>query len=764
MPRFSYKGILVVFAAASRAALAAFPDCVNGPLKDNLVCNPSADPTSRANALVDALTLEELVNNTVNASPGVPRLGLPPYNWWSEALHGVALSPGTNFSVPGSPFSSATSFPQPIILGATFDDDLVTSIATVISTEARAFNNAGRAGLDFFTPNINPFKDPRWGRGQETPGEDPFHIAQYVYQLVTGLQGGLSPDPYYKVIADCKHFAGYDLENWEGNSRMAFNAIISTQDLAEYYTPSFQSCVRDAHVGSVMCSYNAVNGIPSCANSYLLQDIIRGHFGLGDGWITSDCDAVANIFSPHQYTTTLVNASAVALKAGTDVDCGTTYSQTLVDAVDQNLVTEDDIKNSMIRLYRSLVRLGYFDSPAEQPFRQLGWSDVNTPSSQALALTAAEEGVTLLKNDGTLPLSSAIKRIALVGPWANATTQMQGNYQGIAPFLVSPLQALQDAGFQVTFANGTAINSTDDSGFAAAVSAVQVADAVIYAGGIDETIESEGNDREIITWPGNQLDLVSQLAAVGKPFVVLQMGGGQVDSSSLKSNKAVNALIWGGYPGQSGGAAIVNILTGKIAPAGRLPITQYPADYVNEIPMTDMALRPNGTSPGRTYKWFTGTPIFGFGFGLHYTTFSLDWAPTPPSSFAISTLVSEANTAGVSFTNLAPLFTFRVNVKNTGKVGSDYVALLFSNTTAGPQPAPLKQLVSYTRVKGIAPGQTETAELKVTLGSIARIDENGDSALYPGRYNIWVDTTGDIVHSFELTGERAQITTWPQPS
>lgn len=269
--------------------------------------------------------------------------------------HGVALSPGTNFSTPGQPFSSATSFPQPIIISAAFDDELVNAIATVISTEARAFNNAGRAGLDFFTPNINPFKDPRWGRGQETPGEDPFHIAQYVYQLVTGLQGGLSPDPYYKVVADCKHFAGYDLENWNGNSRMAFNAIISTQDLAEFYTPSFQSCVRDAHVGSVMCSYNAVNGIPSCASPYLLQSIVRDHFGL-EGWITSDCDAVDNVFDPHHYTTTLVNASAVSLKAGTDVDCGTTYSSTLVDAVNQNLVTIDDVKNSIVRLYTSLVK------------------------------------------------------------------------------------------------------------------------------------------------------------------------------------------------------------------------------------------------------------------------------------------------------------------------------------------------------------------------------------------------------------------------
>lgn len=338
---------------------------------------------------------------------------------------------------------------------------------------------------------------------------------------------------------------------------MAFNAVISTQDLSEFYTPSFQSCVRDAHVGSVMCSYNAVNGIPSCASPYLLQDLIREHFGLGEGWITSDCDAVGNVFDPHMYTTSFVNASAVSLNAGTDVDCGTTYSTTLVEAVNQKLVTEDQIKKSLVRLYSSLVRyaryfinqspqltrtshsLGYFDSPQKQPYRQLGWSDVNTPSAQALALTAAHEGVVLLKNDGTLPLSRSVRKIALVGPWANATTQMQGNYQGIAPFLISPLQAFTNAGFQVTFANGTSIAGTDDSGFAAALAAAKGADAVVFAGGIDDSVEAEGNDRTSIAWPGNQLELIEQLASVGKPLVVLQMGGGQVDSSSLKSNKAV---------------------------------------------------------------------------------------------------------------------------------------------------------------------------------------------------------------------------------
>jgi beta-D-xylosidase 4 len=243
-------------------------------------------------------------------------------------------------------------------MSAAFDDDLIHSVATVVSTEARAFNNANRSGLDFFTPNINPFKDPRWGRGQETPGEDPFRIAQYVYALITGLQGGVGPDPYYKIVADCKHFAGYDLEDSDGQVRYGFNAIISTQDLAEYYTPSFQSCVRDAKVGSIMCSYNAVNGVPSCASPYLLQDIVRDFYGFAqwDGWVTSDCDAVGNVFTNHNYTTTLANASAVSVKAGTDVDCGTSYSTTLASAVNQSLVTEDEVRQALVRLYGSLVR------------------------------------------------------------------------------------------------------------------------------------------------------------------------------------------------------------------------------------------------------------------------------------------------------------------------------------------------------------------------------------------------------------------------
>ncbi|KAL0576687.1 hypothetical protein V5O48_005286 [Marasmius crinis-equi] len=751
--------------AAALLCDAAFPDCVNGPLSNHLVCDTRAASIDRAKALADEFTIPELIQNTVNESPGVARLGLPPYNWWSEALHGVASSPGVTFAAPGQDFSFATSFPAPITLGGTFDDALVHAVATVISTEARAFNNFNRSGLDFFTPNINPFKDPRWGRGQETPGEDPFHIAQYVFQYVTGLQGGVAPKPYLKIMADCKHWAAYDLEDTGNITRHTFDAIVSQQDLAEYYSPSFQSCVRDAKVGSIMCSYNSVNGVPSCASPFLLQDVARDLFELGEEqWITSDCGAVDDIFDTHNYTDTIVNATAVALRAGTDIECGDAYSQNLQAALNQSLVSEGDLRRSLTRQYNSLIRLGYFDPPEQQPYRQLGWEDINTPEAQQLAYEAAVEGIVLLKNDGVLPLNPSAKKVALIGPWSNATIQMQSNYHGVAPFLISPRQAFEQAGFTVTSLNGTNTNTNSSSGFAAALAAARDADVVVYAGGIDTSVEEESRDRVEITWPGNQLELAAQLADVGKPFIVLQMGGGQVDSSSLKSNDKVNALIWGGYPGQSGGAALVDIITGKRSPAGRLPLTQYPAAYIDQVAFTDMSLRPSGNSPGRTYKWYTGEPVFAFGSGLHYTTFDFAWEKDEDTTYNIQDLVQTAKSSGISHVDLGALDTFRVSVHNTGDARSDYVALLFSHTSAGPSPAPLKELVSYTRVNAVAPGQSATAELKVTLGSIARTDEEGNRVLYPGRYELQLDVNGAIKKTITLAGSEERILAWPKAS
>ncbi|KAJ7729691.1 glycoside hydrolase family 3 protein [Mycena maculata] len=752
-----FFAVLALVCAPPVAGAYSFPDCASGPLAGTTVCDTSASATARAKALIAMFNTTELIENADNGAPGVPRLGLPAYNWWSEGLHGVASSPGVSFAVSGN-FSHATSFPEPILMSAAFDDEMIKAVATVISTEARAFNNAGRAGLDYFTPNINPFRDPRWGRGQETPGEDPFRIAQYVFNLIQGLQGGIDP-AQFKIVADCKHFAGYDIEDWEGNLRYAFNAIISQQDLSEFYLPPFQSCVRDAKVGSVMCSYNAVNGIPSCANTYLLQTILRDYWGFDqDRWVTSDCDAISN-FIDHGYATDLPHAAAFGINAGTDIDCGTTYGDNLGAALNMSLTNVSTIAAALTRQYTSLVRLGYFDPPASQPYRQLDWSDVDTPSAQNLAYQIAVEGVVLLKNDGTLPLAKSVKKLALIGPWANATTQMQGNYFGIAPFLISPFAAAQTAGFSATLTEGTAINTTSTSGFAAAIAAAQAADAIIYAGGIDDSIEAEAMDRDTIVWPGNQLALIGELAALRKPLVVLQFGGGQVDDVELKNNSTVNALVWGGYPGQSGGTAIMDILTGKVSPAGRLPITQYPANYVNEVPMTNMSLRPGTDNPGRTYKWFTGTPTYQFGEGLSFTTFGLSFSGTPKASYNIQALVSAG--ASSAHLDLAAFETFSVSVHNTGKVASDFVTLLFVKTTAGPPPFPNKQLVSYTRTKGIGAGQSATASLPVTLGNIARIDDEGNAWLYPGEYSLLVDVPTAITHDFSLTGTAAQITHWP---
>ncbi|KAG8628236.1 hypothetical protein KVT40_004109 [Elsinoe batatas] len=736
-----------------------FPDCVSGPLANTTVCDRSQDPVTRANALIDLLTIEEKLNQTGSESPGVPRLGLPAYTWWNEALHGVASSPGVNFSDSGD-YSYSTSFPQPILMGAAFDDELIREVATVVSTEARAFNNDRRAGLDFWTPNINPFKDPRWGRGQETPGEDSYHLSSYVHALIDGLQGGYDPE-IKRVVATCKHFAAYDIENWNGNFRYQFDAQVDTQDLVEYYLPSFRSCARDSNVGAFMCSYNALNGVPTCADDYLLKDILRGHWGWTNEqqWVTSDCDSVQNIFLPHNYSQTREGAAAAAFNAGTDVDCGTYYQHHLPTALAQGLINEARLDEALLRQYSSLTRLGYFDGPGSL-YRNLSFADVNTPSSQALALKAAAEGIVLLKNGGLLPLQITNgTSVALIGDWANATTDMQGNYFGPAPYLRSPLIAAQNLGADVHYANGPGGGDPTTDHWLPIWQAAQASDIIIYAGGINIDIESEGDDRVAIAWTGAQLDVIGELATLGKPMLVLQMGGGQLDSSPIRDNANISALVWGGIPGQDGGTALFDIITGKTAPAGRLPTTQSPSKYTQQIPMTSMALRPNGSFPGRTYKWYDEA-VYEFGYGLHYTNFSASVASLGEQSYDIPSLVSNCTER---YQDRCPFQTVDVEVSNDGHVASDYVTLGFITGQFGPQPYPRKSLVNYQRLFGIQPGQSQTAKLALTLASLGRVDDKGNTVLYPGDYSLVIDTQPLASVNFTLTGEAYTLDQWPQP-
>ncbi len=732
-----------------------YPDCTTGPLSQLAICDTTLDAHTRAKSLVNALTLVEKINNTGHEAAGSPRLGLPAYNWWNEALHGVAEKHGVSFE-PDGEFSYATSFPAPIVLGAAFNDDLVKTVAGIISTEARAFSNSDHAGLDYWTPNINPFKDPRWGRGQETPGEDPLHCSRYVKGFVGGLQGDDPQNP--KVVATCKHLAAYDLEDWGGVSRFEFDAQVTAVDLVEYYLPPFRTCAVDAKVGAFMCSYNALNGVPACADRYLLQTVLREHYGWEDPghWVTGDCGAVERIQTYHHYVDSGPEAAAAALNAGVDLDCGTWLPTYLGEAQAQGLVSNETLDTALTRLYTSLVQLGYFDPADDQPLRSIGWEDVATSEAEKAAWTVATQGTVLLKNDDrTLPLKHN-GTLALIGPYVNLTIELQSNYAGPAKHIPTMIEAAKQLGYTVLAAQGTEMDSTSEDGFEDALNIAAEADAVIFFGGIDNSIEEESLDRTSIDWPGNQQDLILQLAEVGKPLTVVQFGGGQVDDSQLLSADNVGAIVWVGYPSQAGGTAVFDILTGKVAPAGRLPVTQYPKEYVDEIPMTDMNLRPGTDNPGRTYRWYDEA-VLPFGYGLHYTTFNVSWAKKDFGSYDSASLTKGEQP------HLNVVDTFSLAVTNTGGTVSDYVALIFaSSADAGPQPAPIKTLVGYTRASGIKPGETRKVDVEVTVAPLTRGRSDGGVVLYPGKYTLLVDVNEENPTSgFSIKGHPQVIERLP---
>lgn len=696
--------------------------------------------------------------NLVNNSPGFQKLGLSAYQWWNEALHGVAHNRGITW---GGNFNAATQFPQAITSGAAFDDDLVEQIGIVIGTEARAFANNGRAHLDFWTPDVNPFRDPRWGRGHETPGEDALRNSRFAEAFIRGMQGTAST---LRVVATCKHFAAYDLEAAGTTTRFNFDAKVSIQDLAEYYLPPFQGCARDAKAGSVMCSYNAVNGVPACANPYLMDTILRQHWNWTDEdqYVVSDCDAVyylGNANGGHRYKSSYAQAIGAAFQAGVDNICWATGG-TAPDpsaAFSQKQFTQATLDKMMVRQYRALIRAGYFDGPGSA-YRSLGASNVNTLQAQKLALKAAVEGVVLLKNDGLLPMNATAlsDAVAMIGFWASKADEMLGGYSGSPPFNHDPVWAAKQLGMTVNYATGPVAQSTFDT--STAVAAAQKSKVIIYFGGIDNTIEKESTDRTSISWPSGQLDLIRKLAGLGKPMIVVKLGT-HVDDTPLLEMPNVRAIVWAGYPGQDGGTAVMQIITGAAAPAGRLPMTMYPADYVNKAPQTNMALRPSGSFPGRTYRWYQGA-VFPFGHGLHYTNFTVaigDFSAT----FSIQALI---DACAETYLDRCPFPSLPVRVTNAGSFTSDYVVLAFVTGTYGPTPSPIKTLATYRRLFGITTEQSQTAMLSWTLGGLARVDAKGNRILYPGTYTVVIDQPAADNFTFVLTGTEVVLDTWPQPN
>lgn len=698
-------------------------------------------------------------------SQGAPRIGLPAYNWWSEALHGVAYAPGVDF--PDSPpFDAATSFPMPVLMASAFDDDLIERVGTVIGIEARAWGNAGYAGVDYWTPNVNTFKDPRWGRGSETPGEDALRVSRYARSMVRGLEGN-SGSSSRRVVATCKHYAGNDFEDWNGHTRHDFDARISLQDLAEYYLRPFQECTRDSKAGSIMCAYNAVNGVPSCANEYLMQTILRDHWNWteSNNYITSDCEAVLDVSANHHYAKTNAEGTALCFEAGMDTSCEYESSSDIPGAWSQGLLSEETVDRALLRLFEGLVRTGFFDGEASE-WASLGWKDVNTPDAQSLALQAAIDGTVLLKNDGVLPLdltSGQNNVVALVGFWADDETKLQGGYSGRAPFLNTPAYAARQLGLTVQVATGPVLEedgSATDTWTENAVAAAEKSDYIIYFGGLDTSSAGETKDRYEIDWPSAQLALLDRLSETGKPIIVVQMGD-QLDDTLLLANPAIGAILWASWPGQDGGTAMMELITGRSSPAGRLSITQYPANYTEEIDMTEMSLRPTDSSPGRTYRWYP-TPVLPFGYGLHYTSFDAHFraCSLPREQLSIQDLVADCDAEYKDTCLMPPL---SVAVTNTGDHASDFVALVFIKCEAGPKPYPLKTLAAYDRLRDIQPGSTTTAKLSWTLDNIARRNQDGDLVLYPGTYTLMLDEPTQAVVNITLTGTEAVLDEWPKP-
>ncbi len=656
--------------------------------------------------LVSRMTLEEKVSQMRDVAPAIPRLGIPAYNWWNEALHGVARS------------GLATSFPQAIGLAATWDDSLIFRMATVVSDEARAKHHEyvrqgsreRYQGLTFWSPNINLFRDPRWGRGQETYGEDPFLTGRLAVQFIRGMQGD---DPkYLKTISTVKHFAVHSGPEPE---RHTFDAIVRERDLRESYLPHFAAGIREGRAYSLMCAYNRVLGSPACGSSLLLKDILRDEWGFS-GYVVSDCGAINDIYERHKVVPTAAGAAALAVKTGTDLECGNVYAN-LVDAVKQGLITEQAIDTAVQRLFLARFKLGMFDPPERVRWAQIPISVLDQPAHRALARQVARESIVLLKNAGNvLPLRKDLGTIAVIGPNADDRRMLLGNYEGQPADPITPLRGIREAASpstRVLYARGSdladglpAANSSNkapaESLAAEAVRVAKQADVVVLCLGLTAELEGEempvaiegfrGGDRTRLDLPGAQERLLERIVALGKPTVLVLMTGSAVAVNWAQEH--VPAILEAWYGGQAAGSAIADVLFGDYSPAGRLPVTFYKS--VDDLPPFD-----DYGMAGRTYRFFKGTPLYPFGFGSSYTT------------FAYKNLRTNRETLGAADTLIV-----RVDVTNTGRRPGDEVAQLYVRHLGSRVERPIEDLRGYQRVT-IKPGEMRTVEFSLPASSLA---------------------------------------------
>ena len=693
---------------------------------------------NRAKELVSQMTLEEKVSQTLYQSPAVKRLGIRAYNWWNEALHGVARA------------GTATVFPQAIGMAATFDEELLEKIGDAVSTEARAkFNLQQKSrdtdiykGLTFWAPNVNLFRDPRWGRGHETFGEDPYLIGRLGVRYIEGLQG--HDENYLKVAACAKHFA---VHSGPEALRHEFNAQVSEQDLRETYLPAFEACVREAKVEAVMGAYNRTNGDPCCGNHRLLIDILRKEWGF-QGHVTSDCWAIRDFHEGHHVTSTAIESVAKAMNHGCDLNCGNLFGF-LVQAVEQGLVDESRLNEAVTNLFTARMKLGVFDQRKENLYDEIPYSVVDSIEMQALNETVAERSVVLLRNEhNLLPLNKQeLRTIGVIGPNANSRRALVGNYEGTASRYITVLEGIQDyvgEYVRVLYSEACHLYKDRTSNLAQANDreaemrgVCEESDILIAVMGLDADLEGEegdtGNeygsgDKPDLNLPGLQEQMLKTAKSYGKPVILVLLNGSAL--ALTWEDEHLDAIVEGWYPGARGGRAIARILFGEANPQGKLPITFYRT--TEELP--DFC---NYAMKGRTYRYMTTEALYPFGYGLSYTEFIVknveiakDLWIKQRQIVIKATVINEGKRAGVD--------TIQIYVKATRE------------NTPNPQ---LKKIEKISLLKG----EEKTVTITLTREAFELCDENGHRAVLSGTYKIYVGDMQPDQRSEKLTGKKVKV-------
>jgi len=670
---------------------------------------------ARVANMVSLMTIAEKYPQMGNNNPSISRIGLGGYMYWNEALHGVAR------------YGVATVFPQAIAMSSTWDPDLILQVASAIGDEGRVKNVTSGAGMTWWSPVINMSRDPRWGRAEEGYGEDVFLTSRIAVGFVKGLQG--NNPRYLKGVATPKHFACNNTEN----NRESGSMNPDQRSLREYFLPAFKACIVEGKAFSIMAAYNEVNGIPCPADTLLLKNILRNEWGF-KGFVVSDCDAVGDVYSQHHYVSSAAQAAAISLKAGTDMNCGGTMPQNLATAISSGLCTEADMDVGLRRQLKSRFLLGEFDPPSAVPYKSIPTSQLDCQANRDLCLKTAREAIVLLKNsNGLLPLNKdSVHSIAVIGP--NANTPQIGDYNGTPPFTVSAYQACSTLyspnSANVTYAQGcTMTGAKVQTEFDKAMNLAKAASVAIVVVGTDNSICGEGSDRSYITLPGVQEQLIQAIYQANPKTIVVLVNGYSLAINWTAAN--IPAILCAWYGGESQGTAIAEALFGTYNPGGKLTSTWYSS--LSDLPsMADYDIKNN-----RTYMYFTGTPIYPFGFGLSYTTFSYD------NLALTSTTIAPSQT-----------ITITATVKNTGTRAGDEVAQMYIHEVAPSVKRPIKELKGFQRLS-LAPGEAKTATFTLFYDDLAYWDSTSQKfVVKPGNFDIMVGTSSaDIKLRGTLTAQ-----------